>query len=268
MSDASLPEGAIIITGAAGGMGRPAAIRFARRGQPLILCDVSAERLDALAEELRAGGAQVSTLAGDVAAPDFPAQVLELLGDQDIAAMIHTAGLSPTMADGERVFEVNYFATVRLVDAVAPRMASGGCAVLISSVSAYMIPQPEFAAAANAVVQGDRDAVAPFLQSPQSAYPLSKLAIIRLVAHEAKRFGTRGARIVSIAPGYMDTGMGRQEADANAQMRGLIERVPLGRMGQGDEIAAMAEFLCTPGASYVSGCDIRVDGGAVGELGL
>ena len=262
-------QGATIITGAAGGMGRPAAIRFARRGQPLILCDVSPERLEALAEELRASGSEVSTLAGDVAASDFPQQVLERLGDRSIGALIHTAGLSPTMADGERVFEVNYFATVRLIDALAPRMASGGCAVLISSVSAYMIPQPEFAAAANAVVQGaGREAVAHFLQTPRSAYPLSKLAVIRLVAHEAKRFGQRGARIVSIAPGYIDTPMGRQEAEENAQLRAMIERVPLGRMGQGDEIAAVAEFLCSPAASYVSGCDIRVDGGAVAELGL
>ncbi|VWX54501.1 SDR family NAD(P)-dependent oxidoreductase [Novosphingobium sp. 9U] len=263
------PQGAIIITGAAGGMGRPAAVRFAKRGQPLILCDISAERLDALAAELAPSGAPVSTLAGDLSAPDFPAKLLERVGDQDIAAVVHTAGLSPTMADGERVLEVNYFATERLVDALAPRMAKGACAVLISSSSGYMIPAPDMIAAVKAMVDGGgREAVAAYLQSPQAAYPISKLGVMKLVARESVRFGQRGARIVSIAPGFIDTAMSRAEAQASEMMRAMMQRVPLQRMGLGDEIASVADFLCSPAASYISGCDIKVDGGALGEMGL
>jgi NAD(P)-dependent dehydrogenase (short-subunit alcohol dehydrogenase family) len=269
MTQTTLPQGAIIITGAVGGMGKPAAVRFATRGQPLIMCDMSAERLDALASELKTRGAQVSTLAGDLAAPDFPERLLALVGDGEIAALIHTAGLSPTMADPERILEVNYFATERLLDAVAPRMAKGGCAVLISSSSGYMIPVAEMIAAVKAMVHGGgRDAVAPYLQSPQAAYPISKLGVMKLVAKESVRFGARGARIVSIAPGFIDTEMSRAEAQASEQMRAMMTRVPLQRMGSGDEIASVAEFLCSPAASYISGCDIKVDGGALGEMGL
>ncbi|MEW9853589.1 SDR family NAD(P)-dependent oxidoreductase [Novosphingobium sp. M1R2S20] len=269
MTDTDYPKGAIIITGAAGGMGKPAAERMARRGQPLILSDMSEERLEKLAADLRAQGATVRTLAGDISDPAYPEKLLGLVEDARLSAVIHTAGLSPTMADAERILEINYFATERLLDSLAPRMAKDGCAVLISSVSAYMVTQPEMVAAVRAMVEGGgRDAVADYVESPGMAYSLSKLGVIRLVAREAGRFGGLGARIVSIAPGYIDTEMGRAEASASEQMRALMQRVSLGRMGEGDEIAAAAEFLCTKAASYITGCDIKVDGGALAELGL
>jgi len=262
-------NGAIIITGAAGGMGRPAAIRFARRGQPLILSDISGERLAAIAALLEAEGAQVSTLPGDISAPDYPDRICALLEGQPIAAVVHTAGLSPTMADPERILEVNYFATERLTAAFAPRMAEGGCAVLISSSSGYMVTAPEMIEAVKAMVHGGgQGAVAAFAKTPQMAYPISKLGVMKLVAREAARFGERGARIASIAPGFIDTEMSQAEALASEQMRAMMERVPLRRMGLGDEIASVAEFLCSPAASYVSGCDIKVDGGSLGDLGF
>ncbi|MET1755881.1 SDR family oxidoreductase [Novosphingobium sp. RD2P27] len=269
MNEADHPQGAIIITGAAGGMGKPAALRMADRARPLILSDVSAEKLEVLASDLRAQGARVATLTGDIADARFPERLVELLEGQSISALIHTAGLSPTMGDGQRILDVNYFGTERLLDGLAARMAPGGCAVLISSISGYMITQPTMIAAVRAMVHEDRrDAVAAYTQTPQMAYPISKLGVMLLVAREANRFGAKGARIVSIAPGYIDTEMGRAEASASEQMRAMMERVSLGRMGAGDEIAAVAEFLCTRAASYVTGCDIKVDGGAIAELGL
>src|SRR5881398_2048415 len=107
----STVNGVVVITGAAGGMGRPAADRFAKQGRSLLLCDVNSERLEAAAAELRASGVEVDVLAGDIAAPDFPDRVLAALGGKPVAALVHTAGLSPTMADGARIFEVNYSAT-------------------------------------------------------------------------------------------------------------------------------------------------------------
>lgn len=264
----STVTGVVVVTGAAGGMGRPAAVRFAKQGRPLLLCDVNAERLDAAAADLRASGAEVDGLAGDVAAPDFPDRVLTALGGRPIAALIHTAGLSPTMADGQRIFEVNYAATERLVAALRPHMSEGGCAVLISSCSAYMVTAPETVAAVKKLVGGNREAVADLIGTPQMAYPLSKLAVIGLVAREAEAFGKRGARITSIAPGFIDTEMGRAEAKVSEQMVQMIGITPMGRLGTGDEIASVAEFLCSPAASYITGCDIKVDGGILGKLGL
>ena len=101
----------------------------------------------------------------------------------------------------------------------------------------------------------------------QLAYPLSKRAIVRLVAREATSFGERKARIVSISPGLIDTAMGRAEQAASQQMDAMLAETPLARLGEADEIASVAVFLCSPDASFVSGCDIRIDGGLLAALG-
>lgn len=204
--------GTSVITGAAGGMGRPTATRLAAPGRRLLLCDLHEAPLAELAETLRAKGAEVDVLAGDVAAADFPAQLLDKLGDAKLGAIVHTAGLSPTMAGPERILEVNLFATRRLVDAIKPRLAPGSSAVLISSCSAYMIPPGSFDAPLKAWLEsGDTAPLIAACTAPESAYPASKRGVIALVAHEAAAFGAAGARISSIAPGFIDTAMSRAE---------------------------------------------------------
>ncbi|MFT4054216.1 MAG: SDR family oxidoreductase [Novosphingobium sp.] len=262
-----MTTGTVVITGAAGGMGRPAAQRFAAQGRPLLLCDLDLARLEALAEELRPAAGKVDILAADIAAGDYPAQIVAKLEGAPISALVHTAGLSPTMSDGARIFAVNYDATERLVAGLLPYFEAGGCAVLISSVSAYMLGDPALLEAIRAfVTSGVRDGIAGYMDHPGMAYAISKRAVIGIVERDAPVFGAKGLRIVSIAPGFIATPMGNAEAEANEQLRGLIGMVPQQRMGQGDEIASVAEFLCSPAASYVSGVDIRVDGGILGLL--
>ncbi len=261
--------GATVITGAAGGMGRASALRFAAPGRHLVLCELSEESLGEVAEIARSRGARVTTVGGDVSDMGYPAQVLECLGEEPIGVLVHTAGLSPTMGNAERILEVNLFATRRLVEAVRPRMTRGGSAVLISSCSAYMIPPGAFAAPLKAWLESSDPApIASAAPSPEAAYPASKRGVIDLVAHEAQGFGAAGARINSIAPGFIDTAMGRAEMKVSARMVEMIDQVPLGRLGEADEIAAVVEFLCSPAASYVTGCDIKVDGGILGRMGL
>jgi len=261
--------GLAIVTGACGGMGAPTARLFAQVGHDLLLCDLFAERLEATAAPLRTAGAHVEILAADFADPAFPTALLAAVGARPIDALVHTAGLSPSMADAGRIMEVNYFATERLVAALGPRMAAGSCIVLMSSCSAYMMKSAEFEAAVAALVSGDDPAPALAMATrPESAYPLSKRAIIALVARESVPLGKAGVRIASIAPGFIDTPMGQVELAANARKAGMVAQVPLGRMGLGDEIAAVVGFLCSPAASYVSGCDIKVDGGALAALGM
>jgi NAD(P)-dependent dehydrogenase (short-subunit alcohol dehydrogenase family) len=141
--------------------------------------------------------------------------------------------------------------------------------VLISSVSGYMLPEGELTAAIRKfVATGDDAGIARFYDDPGMSYAVSKRAVMHLVEREATAYGARGLRIASIAPGFIDTPMGRAEAESNEQLRAMIGMVPQQRMGHGDEIASVAEFLCSPQAAYVSGCDIRVDGGIIGLLGL
>ncbi len=258
-----------VVTGAAGGMGAAVATRLAGIGWPLLLCDLDAGRLESVAAKLSQGSHSVRTLAGDIGDVAFPARLTDALATSDIGVLIHTAGLSPTMADAEQILRVNFDATARLVEVVRPKMARNGCAVLIASSAAHMVKSDDWERAlTEAIATRGSAALLPLATRPEMAYPLSKRAVIRLVAHEATAFGARGTRIVSISPGLIDTAMTRAEQGASAQMNSLLAKTPLGRLGTADEIASVAVFLCSKDASYITGCDIRVDGGTLASLGL
>ena len=261
-------KGLAVVTGASGGMGSAVATQLGTQGWSLLLCDLDEARLEENARPLRDKGVEVEILAGDLADRAYPARLISAVGNRQVDALIHTAGLSPTMGDAARILAVNYDATARLVETMRSRMAEGGCAVLISSSSAYLLNSPEIDLALNELKAGDDSAsLLKFASKPQLAYPLSKRAVIRLVAREATAFGERKARIVSISPGLIDTKMTRAEQAASSQMNAMLARTPLGRLGSADEIASVAVFLCSPGASYVTGCDIKVDGGMLAALG-
>jgi NAD(P)-dependent dehydrogenase (short-subunit alcohol dehydrogenase family) len=262
-------SGLAIVTGAAGGIGSATAAQLAAQGWSLILCDLDSARIEAVASPLRAAGQQMDMLAADLADPAFPSALIAMVANRPIGALIHTAGLSPTMGDAARIFAVNYDATVRLIDTVRPRMVEGGCAVLIASSSGYLMKSPQIDAALDALKQGqDSSSLLKLVPDSGRAYSLSKRAVIRLVAREAAAFGAQKSRIVSISPGLIDTKMGRAEQTASPQMAVMLAKTPLGRYGLAEEIASVAVFLCSSGASFVSGCDIKVDGGMLAALGF
>ena len=264
MIDNSTKKGLAIVTGAAGGMGAPVATRLAAQGYDLILCDISPDRLEAVAAPLRADGVVVELLACNIAELTFPDNLIACLGDRPIGAVVHTAGLSPTMGDADLIFSVNYDATARLVHAIRPRMQAGSCAVLISSSSGYSAASPQVDALLDAVpLDGDSTSLRPGVTHPGHAYSLTKRGVHKIVERQATGFGERGARIMSVSPGLIDTSMGRAEAEAHPSMAKMLERTPLGRYGTGDEIASVAVFLCSSDASYVTGSDIKVDGGVL-----
>ena len=100
------------------------------------------------------------------------------------------------------------------------------------------------------------------LMTPGGAYGGSKYGVMRLAEREAAAWGAAGARIVSLSPGIIDTGMGQQEYAQQPFMATMVERTPLGRMGRDDEIASAVGFLCSEAASFVTGTDLLVDGGS------
>jgi NAD(P)-dependent dehydrogenase (short-subunit alcohol dehydrogenase family) len=262
-------NGIAVVTGAAGGMGIAATKQLAAQGWSLLLCDLDEGRLETLAAPLRRDGQSVAILADDIADPGFPARLVAALGGSEIGALIHTAGLSPTMADEQRILAVNYDATARLVDAVRDLMAAGSCAVLIASSAGHMVPSAALDAALGALGPKDGSTtLVPFSTNPGMAYSVSKRGVLKMVAREAAAFGKRGARIMSISPGLIDTPMNRQEHEASPMMADILAHTPLGREGSADEIAAVALFLCSPAASFVTGSDIRVDGGSLAAMGV
>lgn len=259
------PTGIAVVTGAASGMGQAAAQLMAAAGWTLLLCDLKAEALQHTAHTLpQAKG--VEMLAGDIADPAYGETLVSALAGRPIGALIHCAGLSPTLADVARILDVNLAATMRLVDMARPRMAEGAAAVLFASSAAHMIG----AALDEQILKVTTpEAVKTLIAlSPDTgtAYSVSKRGVFLLVRREAKAFGLRGARIVSISPGIIDTPMGRTEMKGHPIMQQLVDASPLKRAARAEEVAAVAVFLCSPAASFVTGTDVLVDGGSIGSM--
>ena len=257
---------AVIITGAAGGMGAACARAFAATGRAVVLCDMDPVALAALAKTLPES-VPSCLVAGDITAADYPAHILAALAGRPIGALVHAAGVSPAMADGTRVFAVNFTATTQLVTALLPHMAPGGVAVLVASNSGQIIARPLFDRALTKVLKGGQSLILKLmLRGSRTAYPMSKRAVQLYARAMAPAFGQKGARIVSLSPGIIDTRMGRLEQQQGPEMDRMIAVTPLGRMGQAEEIASVVTFLASPAASYITGTDILVDGGTIAGI--
>jgi NAD(P)-dependent dehydrogenase (short-subunit alcohol dehydrogenase family) len=248
-----------IVTGASSQIGLATATLLAQAGWRLLLCGQNERKLSAAAQSL--GHANVRTLAHDIAALDFSSQLAAVLSDEDVGACVHCSGIGGGGVTPERVLDVNLGASMRLLDWLLPRMAPGGAVVLISSTAGYLLDAAAADILHRALLGND---IAPLLQhyaTPPEAYRVSKRGLHVLARMRAGAFGARGARLVSLSPGVIDAGMGRAFYDATPMVRQMIENAPQQRMGLASEVAAVAAFLCSPAASFLTGIDVVADGG-------
>lgn len=230
-------------------------------GRRLLLVDRDQAGLDRVAAGI---GRDAETIVCDLT---DPAAVRDLAGGvAHLGALVVTAGLSPTMGAGEKIFEVNLVGMARLLDAFGPAVGPGSAAVCFASIAGHMAtPEPAVAAVL-------ADPLAPDLvgrlraagvdpSEPGTAYGLSKHGVIQLARRTAAGWAPRGGRVLSLSPGIIDTPMGRQELAAQPAMEGMIQLV--GGMASPEDVAAVAVFLVSPQARFMNGSDVLVDGGFV-----
>jgi len=265
------------VTGAARGIGAATARALAASGQALLLCDLTDDALRETVGALRDAGTPLATCAGDlanVADRNALAAAVERAGG--LRGLAHVAGLSGTMADARRILDVNLVATARLLEALLPHVLEGAAAVCVASQAGHFLGRgmtPEIRAVIDDPLASDfcerlESVAGPVATTPAGAYGLSKWGVQRLVVREAPAWGARGARLVSVSPGIVDTGMGRSELAAHTDaMNTIMAKTPVaGRMGRPEELAAVIAFLCSDAASFVSGVDWLVDGGSTNQV--
>jgi NAD(P)-dependent dehydrogenase (short-subunit alcohol dehydrogenase family) len=162
--------------------------------------------------------------------------------------------------------------TARVLDAFEPHVQPGTVAVCIASMAGTMTTLPPDVLRLLATTPTDQlHALAvldPATMSPGSAYGIAKRANHVRVQAASIPWGRRGGRVVSISPGVISTPMGQAELAGpfGDSMRSMIEMSASQRIGTPDDIAATVEFLTSPAASFITGTDLLVDGGAIAAL--
>lgn len=272
---------AAVITGGCGGMGIACAREFGR-SQDLILADISEDRLAQASAQLKDEGYNVSaTIAGDIASATSIAAIAEAIDAHgSLGAIVHTAGLSSGMADWRAILRTNALGTAMLLDALETRLIPGTVCVLIASIAGHLAPADAEVDALLAaptdnsleVMESHLQRLAAMMTDSKSfsysglsgpAYGVSKRATIRMAEARAPSWATKGARIVSLSPGLIWTPMGRFEVDHGEAAGELLKETPIRRWGTPIDIAQAAAFLASDDASFITGTDLRIDGGMV-----
>ncbi|KRD07958.1 oxidoreductase [Mycobacterium sp. Root265] len=263
-----------VITGGAGGMGVETA-KIVGRDHTVVLCDVRQDRLDTAVATLRELGVTATTVNCDVtdrAAVDELFDTAAGLGI--IAAVVHTAGVSPAMGDAEYVIRTNALGTVNVNEAFYDKVGAGGAIVNVASMAAHILPEELIPVAAFPQALTDEAAflaatlagcdIAGEQQRSGIAYAISKNFVKWYSSAQAERFNGRGLRIVSVSPGSVDTEMGRLEEAGGAGA--LVADAAVPRWGKPEEMAELFAFCVSDKAGYLTGTDILNDGGVVASI--
>ncbi len=262
-----------VVTGGGSGMGLETA-KILGKEQKIILVGRTVSKLENAIAELKALGIDAEAYPGDASDRESMKRLAAYAASKGtVKTVIHAAGISPRMADGEKIFKINAVGTINIDEEFAEVMGKGGCILNVSSMSAYMLPADRVPKQIYKLALSDTDAfmeaikqaisAVPEEQRPGTAYTLSKNFVVWYTAREAVKLGKKGIRVVSISPGTFKTPMGELEGELAA---GFALRGAMGRMGEPEEIAKMMAFMVSDACSYLCGVDILYDGGSVAAM--
>lgn len=241
----------VLVTGASAGIGRAVAIGCASHGADVALNYLDKpEGVASAIAEIEAMGRRAIGIQGDVADPaaaeQFVARATEALGRVDV--FVSNAGICPfhsfldmPVDTLERTMKVNLHGAFFMVQAAANQMVrqgDGGAIIAMSSISA--------------LVGGEF----------QTHYTPTKAGVLSLMQSAAIALGRHGIRCNSILPGTIQTDINKDDLSDEDKRRYLAGRVPLGRLGNPEDLVGPTVFLASDLSAYVSGAALLVDGGA------